>query len=229
MAVVAMRLILFKLCLLWTLLPGLAQAEWPEFPFPDNARVATLGDNLRVNGVPMRYYGMQFQRSYEWVKEYYRIELERMAGREPIVVPAEGGGIAYFVKDGRYHYSVHLSPQTLNSSMGSVSISDSELIHHQAYEFEFPMDTEVLSDIESNDSGKYSRHFSLKSSLDYQFFQEEMLRILVDAKYYPDVGLYKKSESGEVFYFSGPKREARLTISRDQGVVVAELILMHNP
>ena len=223
-----MRRLYKIIAILCCLLPLAALAEWPEIPFPDGARAESIGDNVRLNGVPMRMYQVHLMQSAEQAIRYYRDRLgpklaeEPLPGGERILAQARGG---YFI-------TLRIRPSAENTSMALVSISDARAAKEAANRplgFNLPADSRVLSDMESTDAGKRSRQLVFHNRLDLNTNRDSLARELRARGYRPDSIPSQKKPGSEVLYFQGDKREAQLTLVRRDGLTQAVLTTIQTP
>lgn len=218
------KLLVFILC--W---PVFAWAEWPDLQFPPDARVSVLGDNMKVDGVPVRIYGVQFYQSMNEMKSFYKFELQKVNTAQPLERPANNGGVMLAQFDQRYIYNVHLARQTSNSSSGTIAIYDVRETRETPLEILLPAGASVLSDIESIDRGKYSRHMQIAYTGQYEFFKDELLRSMASKQYHVEADSHQKKGNSEEYLFLGPKRDARLILMNKGNSTYVELTTIRLP
>lgn len=220
----AYKSIVFMCCLF----PFVAVAAWPKIPFPENSRVESIGEQVRLNGVPMRMFQAHLQGDLDQVIRFYRAQLgpklaeEHLPGGERIL--AQGSG-DYFI-------TLRIRPLADKTSLALISISDARAAKAAANRplgFGLPADSSVLSDLESTDAGKRSRQLVFYNHYDLETNRQSIARELLARGYRPDRIPDQRKQDSAVMYFQGDKREARLSLVRKDGQTQAVLITIWTP
>ncbi len=223
-----MRRLFESVTLLGCLLPWSAMAEWPEIPFPEGARVEAIGEQVRLNGVPMRMFQVQLKQDTEQSIHFYRDRLGPKLAEQPLM----GGESILSQARGDYFITLRIRPVAGNASMALVSISDvraaKEMVN-RPLGFNLPAESRVLSDMESTDAGKRSRQLVFNNRLDLDTNRDSLVRELLARGYRPDNIPSQKKPDAEVWYFQGDKREAQLTLVRRNGLTQSVLTTIQTP
>lgn len=207
---------------------SVSATNWPDFPVPDDARLGKTGDRIEMNGVPMKIYGVEFYQHFDDMVRFYRFELDRLSTTPVAEIPTrDNNGIMLFQNDGRFSYSVSLTPQTSNSTAGMIAITDLNGTKKEPYEFQLPMESVVMSDIESWDYGKKARQLNIVHRGEYDLFRDAMIEALASSSYALEPDMYHQKNGRETFFFKGPQREARLVLTHKGNFSFAELITVH--
>lgn len=217
-----------SLAMLGCLLPLAAMAGWPEIPFPEGARVASIGEQTRLNGVPMRMFQVSFKQRAEQSIHFYRDRLGQKLAEE--ILP--GGEHILAQARGDYFITLRIRPVSLNTSTALVSISDvraAKEASNRPLGFNLPAGSRVLSDLESTDAGKRSRQLVFQNRLDQETNRDALARELIALGYRPDSHSAQKQPGPTVLYYQGDKREARLTLVRKDGLTQAVLTTIRTP
>ena len=205
-----------------------AWADWPDIPYPWGTKTESIGEKVRLNGVPMRMHQMTFNQSAKEMVRFYRERLgpklaeEKLPGGERILAQ---GRDDYFI-------TLRIRPAPGNTSVALVSVSDMRAAKEAAGRplgFILPADSRVLSDMESTDAGKQSRHLVFQNRLDIDTNRASLARELQARGFRPDVIPSRKKPDAEVLYFQGDKREAQLTLVRKDGLTQAVLTTIRTP
>lgn len=217
-----MRRLFKSVVLLGCLLSRSAVAEWPEIPFPEGARVEAIGEEVRLNGVPMRMFQVQLKQDSEQAFRFYRDRLGPRLAEQPLM---RGERILSQAR-GDYFITLRIRPAAGDTSMALVSISDVRAAKEAANRplgFSLPAESRVLSDMESTDAGKRSRQLVFNNRLDLETNRDALARELLVRGFRPDSIPSQKKPGSEVWYFQGDKREAQLTLVRKDGLTQAVL------
>ncbi len=169
------------MCFASTLLWSPASAtEWPDFPFPDRARVVIVGEDISINGLPTKIWELSSAQAPEEILSYYRKEWRNPAvPNGPGYIEEEAGGWQIISRsEDPYLYTVQVAESAMGSSKGFLAVSmPMELGEPVA--FAMPAGSEILSDVISDDAGKSGRVVQFKNSqsieANYNFYLNRYL------------------------------------------------------
>ena len=198
------------LCALFYMSPSLA--DWPDVPSLPNSKIERIGEEVRLNGVPMRMQRVLNKRKPAEVIDFYRTAL----GSKHVVEKIPGG-LLLAQGQGTYFLTIRIRAISPSWTETLVSISDARLAREAANRplgFPIPADTQVLSDMESLDSGKASRHLVLTNSHSVDTNVQFLTNTLRARGYNLHASETQKLATGRVLMFGGDKREARLVVLR---------------
>jgi catechol 2,3-dioxygenase-like lactoylglutathione lyase family enzyme len=204
------------------LLPLDARADWPEIPFPEGTTIESVGEQVRLNGVPMRMHRLHLQESAEKSIRFYRDHLGPRLAEQAL----PGGERILSQGRGDYFITLRIRPISKNTSIALVSVSDVRAAKEAANRplgFNLPADSRVLSDMESTDAGKRSRQLVFHNHFDLETNRNSLARELLARGFQPDNTPSRKKMNSEVLYFQGDRREAQLTLVRRDGLTQAVL------
>lgn len=223
-----MQRVFESMLMLGCLLALPAWADWPDIPYPWGTKTESIGEKVRLNGVPMRMHQVTFNQSAKETVRFYRERLgpklaeEKLPGGERILAQGKGD---YFI-------TLRIRPASGNTSMALVSVSDMRAAKEAAGRplgFILPVDSRVLSDMESTDAGKQSRHLVFQNRLGIDTNRASLARELQVRGYRPDATPSRRTPDAEVLYFQGDKREAQLTLVHRDGLTQAVLTTIRTP
>lgn len=223
-----MRRAFRSIVLMCCLFPFSAGADWPEIPFPENSRVESIGEQVRLNGVPMRMFQAHLQGGADQTLRFYRGQLGPKLAEE--LLPSGERILAQ--GRGDYFITLRIRPLPDKTSMVLISISDARAAKAAANRplgFGLPADSSVLSDMESTDAGKRSRQLVFFNHHDLETNRQSIARELLTRGYRPDSMPGQRKQDSAVMYFQGDKREARLSLVRKDGLTQAVLITIWTP
>jgi len=145
----------FLVCL--GLLPCLAMASsWPEIPAPHGARVESIGEQVRLNGVPMRMQRvLSSTKAPDELAEFYRNALGQRIAEERI-----GDTRLLAQERNDYFITVRIRPLSQRVVETLISVSDMNGAPEPGERplgFVLPAQSAVISDLESTDAGRHSR------------------------------------------------------------------------
>lgn len=204
---------LLSAALLWA---ASSQADWPTLPLPPDSRLESVGDQVRLNGIPMRMQRVLSTRKPADIIAFYRQALGARHAEEKL---PDG----FLLAQGRGDYFVTVRIKRVAPSLTEtlVSISDARAAQYAADRplgLQLPARSQVVSDMESTDDGRLSRQLvflnrhSIDSNVD---FITTALRAL-GYRAQPEGPRTRTSE--RVLMFDGHKREARLVAIQKEGV-----------
>jgi len=133
-------------------------APWPELPLPPHAKVDWVGQDMKVNGIPMRVMHFASTASRSEIVAYYTAHWSEGYPGKPSVQPA---GRATIVGQGHgpYFMTVKVVDRPHDASEGYVSVSQivGNKVERSAGGLPLMPGALVLNVVESNDPGKHSR------------------------------------------------------------------------
>lgn len=209
------------------LMAPICAAAWPQLPPPANARVESVGNQLRLNGVPMRIQRVLAAQKPEALARHYRNALgprhvsERLADR---LILSQGRG--------EHFITVSIRPLGAGMTEALVSMADTreaKLAAGRALGFNLPAASMVLSDMESVDDGKRTRQIVAHNTLAVPANLDALSRELAVRGMRPDGPPLRQSPSEYVQWFKSDKREAQLTLVRRAGETSILLTMIETP
>lgn len=219
-------LILFLMGMLIDMHQALA-ASWPDIPFPDDARVESVGDQVRLNGIPMRMHRVLSRKPPNDLLGFYREALGTRHAEQRLPD-------SRVLSQERNHFfiTVRLRPLSVNLTEVLVSMSDLQAARNSVNRplgFKLPADSAVLSDMESTDAGKRSRQLVASNRHAIPTNLDAFSRELAARGMHPDGPPLHKSASEHVQLYKGDKREAQLTLVRREGETGVVLTTIDTP
>ncbi|EUJ09327.1 hypothetical protein Meth11DRAFT_0119 [Methylophilaceae bacterium 11] len=196
-------------------------ADWPSLPYPNHAKVEAIGEQVRLNGVPMRMHRILSEQSAESMLVFYKKALGTRHAQ------AEFYGTHILSQErGDYFITVRISKLSPSLTETLLSISDgraSQRIDSMPLGFSLPADSELLSDMESTDAGKSSRQLIFNNGHSMQTNANFITKVLQDKGYALQPKLTVKHTNSLSLMFEGNKREARLVVTQGEGETSAVL------
>jgi hypothetical protein len=204
---------------------------WPEVPLPADAQPYPIGEQLGVNGMPMRLRGFTTDSSPERTAAWFRDHLPR-----PLVENKVKGRLVLGRGSGTSHYiTVQLSPSG-SGTQGIVAVTDlrgaaasyaATRAANEKIVAAMPSGTKLLNAMTSTDAGRNSAFFVLANTYSEEANAERVKRMLGaeglelenDARSAAAgsaalAGLPRGAASGRTLSFRGKGREAIAVISR---------------
>lgn len=190
-------------------------AGWPDIPAPPGSRIESIGENVRLNGVPMRMQRVLSMGKAGEIVQFYRKALGPRLAEETL---PDGR----LLSQGRGDYFLTVRVKRLGPSLTEtlVSVSDARAAQNAAGRplgFQLPSNSELLSDMESTDNGKMSRQLVFLNGHSVQSNVDSITKILGSRGYRPQTEGARKSINESVLMFGGNQREARLVVVRKDG------------
>ena len=202
-------------------------AGWPELPLPPGSRAESIGEQIRLNGVPVRMLRVLSDDKPKAVIQFYREALGARRAEEKLP-----DGLLFAQGRGDYFLTVRVKALGPSFTETLVSVSDARGAKNAANRplgFPLPADTQVLSDMESTDAGKVSRQlvFMNPHSIDANIVS--ITKVLQERGYKPESGDTQNLKSGRVLMFGGANRDARLLVIRRDGISNVVLTTVRMP
>lgn len=213
--------------LLAMLLPAAAMAAtWPVVDHPPDARVERVGDQVRLNGVPMRIMRALTPASTDAVVAHYRQALGAPTAHSRI-----GDTQVLAQERGDFFITITVSPQADGASEALVSIAERLAAGEAASRplgFVLPAGSELLSDMESIDGQIASRQLVLMNTHNLRANLARFSASLAERGLLPDGAPLPRSADSDralVQGFAGPRGDARLVLVHRGGATRAVLTL----
>lgn len=193
-----------------------SQAGWPSLPSPPDSRVESVGDQVRLNGIPMRMQRVLSTRKPVDIIAFYRQVLGARHAEEKLP-----DGLLLAQGQGDYFVTVRIKRVALSLTETLVSISDARAAQHASERplgLQLPARSQIVSDMESIDDGQFSRQlvFLNRHSIDTNIdFISTSLRA---QGYRAQPEGIRTQTSERVLMFGGDKREARLVAIQKKGI-----------
>lgn len=133
-------------------------APWPELPLPPRAKVDWVGQDMKVNGIPMRVMHFASTASRSEIVAYYTAHWSEGYPGKPSVQPS-GQAIVVGQAHGPYFMTLKVVDRPHNASEGYISVSQiaGNKVERSAGGLPLMPGASVLNVVESNDPGKHSR------------------------------------------------------------------------
>ena len=131
---------------------------WPEMPLPPHSKVAWVGDDMKVDGIPMRIVQFESTASRTEVVAYYTAHWSEGYRTKPSVRPT-GDVTIVGQAHGPYYMTVKVGDRPHDGSAGFISVSQvlGNKIERSAGGLPLMPGAKILSVVESSDPGKVSR------------------------------------------------------------------------
>ncbi|MCK6408436.1 hypothetical protein [Thauera sp.] len=207
------------------LLPASVLAgPWPTVAHPDGARLDLIGQQVRLNGIPMRMERAHCAAPADTVVAHYR----RTLG-SPVAHSRVGDTQVLARAQGDFFITVTVSPLRNAASEALVAIADMPAARHaagQASGFVLPAGSELLSDMESIDGQIVARQWVLTNKHGLRANLEHFSARLDDRGLKPDGPPLAESAEALAQGFEGPAGEAKLVLVRHDGATQAVLTVL---
>lgn len=217
-----------RLTLLLMLLPVVATAgHWPTVEHPRDARIENIGEQVRLNGIPMRMTRTLAAAPVDEVVAHYR----KVLGPRVAHSQVEGTQVLAHER-GDFFITVTINPLEDGLSEALLSIADMPAAREAADRplgFTLPAGSELLSDMESIDGPVSSRQFVVMNTHGLHANLERFSASLADRGLRPDGPALADSEEALVQRFEGQSGEAKLVLVRRDGAthVVLTMLFKH--
>jgi hypothetical protein len=207
---------------------GAATVAWPRVAMPNDAVAYAIGDQMTVNGIPLRTQGFFVKTTPGATASWFRQHLGK-----PLVENKLGRALVLGKAEGQHYITVTLSPEPVGTS-GTVTVADLQAAHNsrdtrkaatQRLLSRLPPGSELLTELLSTDGGKQSRYFVLSNTYHEDVNRDRILDFMREAGLAlrfqaaaPGVTLQRDTtqlSNGTVFVFNGDRKEAVAVIGRN--------------
>ena len=207
-----------------SLLSAAAAGSWPELLNPQDARIEPIGEQVRLNGVPMHLTRvLSAARTKAMVAHYRQVLGARVAyahtGHTHVLTQARGD---FFI-------TVTIAPQPNGDTEALTSIADSRAAREASSRplgFKLPAGSELLSDMESVDGQLASRQLVLMNTHGLHLNLSQLSTSLAARGLHPAGPPLADSANALVQTFGGASGEAQLVLLRGDGATRAVLTLL---
>ncbi len=208
-----------------------ARNDWPKVALPDDAKVFPIGEQVAVNGMPMRMQGFVSKASPAESAAWFRRSLGK-----PLVENTVGKKLVLGRAQGPYYISVQLEAlgPSHPGTRALVAVSDLTAAYERRDDTKaaserllarLPAGTHLVSKMSSGDGGKSASYVVLTNSFELALNRERLIGMLREDGYALErealadtppgqpsqVGL----DAGKTLFFKGAGKEAIAVISRD--------------
>lgn len=195
---------------------ALAASDWPEIELPPQARGQSVADDMKYNGVPMRIRQFSSEAGVEGVLAFYRQRWSNDGKLKP-VQNSLGEWKIIGRQSGDYYQTVQVKPRA-GGSEGFAGVTKlPSMTAPPSVDTQFPRmpETQVISDIDSNDHGKAAKTLILKNehSVASNASYYQSILSTQDWKQNRAFGAAQNTSANHVLYFERRKEAANITIS----------------
>ncbi len=206
--------------------PAALAADWPTISNPDDARVESIGEQIRLNGVPMRIHRVLSARSRDDLVEFYRTNLGRRHAEA-----SAGDAVVLSQERGDYFVTVMLRALAPHTTEALVAVSDMAEARRAAGRplgFVLPADSDLLSDMESVDGNRQARQLVFANRLSLDANRDFLTRELASRDLWPDGPPLQDAAGRYAGLYRGSRGEAQLTLVRADEQTHVVLTLIHD-
>ncbi|MBC7512842.1 MAG: hypothetical protein H7234_00210 [Herminiimonas sp.] len=206
--------------LAFTLLENAAHAEenWPIPQLPVGLETFAIGQQMTVNGLPMRLRGFLSSRAPDDLLPALRESLG-----QPLVEDKRGARQVLGRAEGNYYITVQLEG-TASGSRGTVAVTDiagalkGYPVHRNSTERwldRLPAGSTIASDLSSDDGGRTSQHLVYVNRQGALRNRDGVLALMKSDGYALEREVAGKLAGVGTLYFSAPGKEAMAVIARN--------------
>ncbi|HJV76632.1 MAG TPA: hypothetical protein VJ654_20630 [Noviherbaspirillum sp.] len=206
-----MKTFVYVLCLLvCTELAGNAfgASAWPTVNSPEPT--VAVAQQMTLNGIPMRIQAFASKRSIGDIVEFYRRDwgnkhVENKLKNVTVLGRATG----------EFYTTVQVTPAQGGSRVViAVSHLGGAATRAPVREFQAPITARLLSDMESSDAGKSSRHTVFTNNHSLELNRHRLIEVMEGKGYSLEQEGVADSAHGTALFFRGAGKEAIAVISR---------------
>ena len=226
------RQLLLAFCLVaLAALTAHAEENWPTPHLPAGLETFAIGQQMTVNGLPMRLRGFLSPHAPADLLPALRTSLG-----QPLVEDSSGATQVLGRAEGNYYITVQIEG-TASGSRGTVAITDiaGALRGHPVYRGStarwldrLPAGSTIASDLSSNDGGRTSQHLVYINRQGAMRNRDGLLALMKSDGYALEREVAGAAAGVGTLYFSAPGKEAMAVIARsgEATSVVLNLVTM---
>jgi hypothetical protein len=218
-------LISILICSIWSLQ---AFADWPRLPFPEHSNIEAIGENVILNGVPMQMHRILTKAQPQKIQQFY----QRYLGDHHTKTVLNNG---ILLAQGRAQHFITIRISALSNGVSETLITVSDVVAAKANQRKplgivLPAQSQLLSDMESQDQGKAARQLVYQNSHSVQTNIAFLVDVLQKRGYQLQPSATSTTVRDQSLYFGGKNREARLVVvEKDQGSSVMLTTVLDQP
>lgn len=225
--------------------------EWPSIALPDGIQAFGLGDEVVVHGQPMRAHAFIASERPAELARWFHANLG-----QPLVENQVGEALVLGRAEGDFFLTVRLEPVTdprtgrVTGTRGVTAVTHLRLAADHRNKTEasaahwlnrLPVGSRLLSQMESTDGGRYSKHLVYTNGYGESLNRERITELLVQQGFalereaVVDAGVaptLRPGVSGHTLFFKGAGKEAMAVVTRHPdgmtSVVLSMISTMEN-
>jgi hypothetical protein len=201
---------------------------WPKIALPESVEAFAVGNEMNVNGMPMRVQGFVSELKKEQLAKWFHKSLG-----EPLVESANGNKLVLGRAEKDYYLTIQLEPSG-KGTRGLVAVTNLKAAVGNAQQNKqnmsrwadrMPSGSKVASQMSSEDNGKISNHIVISNNQTEGLNAERLKSVMRDDGYeFEREGaaddatasrMPTHAANGKILFFKGPNKEAVATINRD--------------
>ena len=217
--------------ILMLMVPGgnaLAQDVWPTIALPRDARSFNIGEQVTVNGLPMRMQGFVSARKPAQLAEWFRQRLG-----QPLVENTLAKQLILGRTEGEYYLTVQLESAGAGTR-GVTAVTYLKAAYDNRAENQanaerwlsrLPAGSRLMSKMTSEDAGKISTYLLVTNTQSGNLNRDRLKNLMRDDGYVLEqeavpegkdtANLNARHTNGKTLFFKGSGKEAMATIYRD--------------
>lgn len=218
--------------------------EWPDLPLPKAIQTFDIGQQITVNGLPMRVRGFLSPMKTDRLAQTFR-----ETWGSPVVENRLGKQLVLGQLRGEYYLSVQLEAAG-KGSRGVLAVThlkaayeaqDQTKIDSDRWLSKMPSGSHLVSQMISKDSGRLSTHLLIENSHSENLNRDRLKSLLLEdgliLQHEGTLGdstapqLSESVTSSKTLFFKGPGKEAMATIHRNnsgRAIVVLNIVTQIN-
>lgn len=205
-----------------------ASVAWPVVALPKDSVAYAVGDQMTVNGIPLRVQGFFVKTNQSATAAWFRQRLGK-----PLVENRLGPALVLGRAEGQHYITVRLSSEP-NGTSGIVTIAhlhaayysrDAKKAATERLLSRLPPGSELVTELQSTDGGKQSRYYIVSNTYHEEVNRDRILDLMREdglalrfQATAPEATLQRgvtRLTNGTVFVFNGDRKEAIAVIGRN--------------
>lgn len=189
-----------------------AEAAWPGVATPEGVSMTSVARHMTLNGMPMRIDVFSSRKTAAELLDFYRHEW----GAQHVENTIRGTTVIGRVQD-EFYITVQIKPAA-NGAQGVIAVTRMKtLAQVQSSGFHLPPGSRILSDMESEDFGKTSRHLVFTNTYSLDVNRDRLVDLMKEKGLSLERVGKPQEADGDALFFRGKNKEAIAVVARKSG------------
>jgi hypothetical protein len=189
-----------------------AEAAWPDVAMPGGVSITSVARHTALNGMPMRIDMFSSRKTAAELLDFYRHEW----GARHVENTIRGTTVIGRVQ-GEFYITVQIKPAA-RGAQGVIAVTRMNApVQAQSSGFQFPPGSRILSDMESEDFGKTSRHLVFTNTYSLDVNRDRLVDLMKEKGLSLERIGKPREAGGDALFFKGKNKEAIAVVAQQSG------------
>lgn len=195
-----------------------AVPAWPEVALPPGLQTVDVGQQMTIDGMPMRVRGFLSPEPPDRLAALFRASLG-----SPLVESRHGAKTILGRVQGAHYLTVQIEPAG-SGARGLIALTDiagmmagaaDNHAERAQWQARLPAGVRIMRLTRAHDAGRASQHLVLESPQSLPASRDALTTLLRQDGYMPGRVVASSAPPGEVLYFQAPGRDAMAVLTRN--------------